>query len=371
MGAKISQFTNRGYGTYLLKEKFKVVANRMNIHIVITHPDEDHYNFLQASFDGELLKQVKEIVIGSKFEDYGKTFKSWVSETDNMPPVYTVNNGSECYGNSDCRWTLVPVQSNIGRSKLSYTAKYRHHTDMSMMDGDPWQFCGGDVGISVLGANICVRDKNKPKHCIYDNKNARSVILKLAYKEWSLFLSGDFEGERQQRKFINQWSPKVLQSTYYKVAHHGAWRMEEQANLPYLLNIIRPKRAYVSQAHPIMTFCVKYLHPRCEVIEHLLEIGTIDKIDSSARNSIVCWEDFGKRSGRIEQRSGYAIYETCREYDTDLDKQICHDIMITTDGYNDHTTYVGVPREYLYIREHFQPSRKCRKPLEDLKKQLP
>ena len=138
MGAKISQFTSRDYGTYLLKEKFKVVANRMNIHIVITHPHEDHYNFLRASFDGELLKQVKEIVIGSKFEDYGKFFKSWVSK-DNMPPVYTVNNGSECYGNSDCRWTLVPVQSNIGRSKLSYTAKYRHHTDMSMMDGDLWR----------------------------------------------------------------------------------------------------------------------------------------------------------------------------------------------------------------------------------------
>ena len=220
---------------------------------------------------------------------------------------------------------------------------------------------------------MCIRDsdKNKPEHCIGDNKNAKSVILKLAYKEWSLFLSGDFEGEEQQRKFIDQWSPSVLQSTYYKVAHHGAWRMEEQANLPDLLNIIRPKRAYVSQAHPIMTFCVKYLHPKCEVIEHLLEIGTIDKIDSSARYPIVCWEDFGDHSGRIVKESGYAIYETCRDYDTFHDRQICQDIVITTDGYSDHTMYVDVPDDYIYVRKSQSPKKgSCLRGIEDLKKQL-
>ena len=70
MGAHGSQYTEKTYGGYLLKEKFKVVEKQMNIHIVITHPDADHYNFLPESFDAELLDQVQAIVIGGKYEEY-------------------------------------------------------------------------------------------------------------------------------------------------------------------------------------------------------------------------------------------------------------------------------------------------------------
>ena len=339
-------FANNSYGAYLLKEKFKVVKNQKNIHIVITHPHEDHYNFLLTSLDKELLPLVHEIVVGGWKYTNKSRFRNVINKMRKSGvPVYTVNSRSECFGNSDCRWTPVSaaaVNNHVFRKK-------------SPAVGDPWQFCGREVSVTVLGANICGRK------CRRQDENGQSVILKLAYKGWSLFLSGDFEGEEQQLKLMKRWPQSILHSTYYKVAHHGS----EQANLPDLLTKIRPRRAYVSQAHPVATFCKGYKHPRCQVIDKLIELVNID---SNPRNSpIVCWTD----ERGIEQRSGYAIYETCREYDTDLDKQICHDIMITTDGYNDHTTYVGVPREYLYIREHFQPSRKCRKPLEDLKKQLP
>ena len=64
MGAKFLIFTNGSY--YLLKEKFKDLENKIKIHIVITHPDEDHYSFLPESFheDDQLMKSIKEVVLG-------------------------------------------------------------------------------------------------------------------------------------------------------------------------------------------------------------------------------------------------------------------------------------------------------------------
>ena len=385
MGAKISEFTNRSYGKYLLKEKFKVLENQIDIHIVITHPDEDHYSHFKTAFDDNLLNRVKEIIIGSNISDYGKRFKSWMNNTPNMPPVYTINKGRECFGNSEC--TLTPEWVGLGRYRSMLEAAamhqhqqcghYRHHSAwMPQYRSDPWQFCGSDVNITVLGANICILNKTS---CVSDSKNARSIIMKLKYKDWSLFLSGDFEGIRQQKRLIERWShmPSIFQSTYYKVSHHGAWRSINQANSPELLQKIRPKRAYISQGHPITTFCVKYAHPRCEVIDNLINVGSIERIDSTD-SSIVCWQDVPTgKAGNLELRSGYAIYETCPgyEYDPDrqIDQQMCHDIVITTDGRDDYTTYEDVPTNYVRVPKRSaksSPKGTCLSGLEALKHQL-
>ena len=382
MGAKISVFTNGDYGKYLLKEKFKVLENQIDIHIVITHPDEDHYNLFKTAFDDDLLKRVKEIIVGSNISDYGKRFKYWVEQTPNMPPVYTINEGNECFGNSECTWTPEWVGLDRYRSMLVAAAVHQHgrHAQTSQYRSDPWQFCGSDVDITVLGANICIRSERRPGRCIDSyNKNARSVIMKLKYKDWSLFLSGDFEGPRQQKKLIEHWShtPSIFQSTYYKVSHHGAWRLKKEANLPELLRMIRPKRAYISHGHPITTFCVKYAHPRCEVIDNLISVGSIERIDSTD-SSIVCWQDDSTgKAGRLELRSGYAIYETCPEYqyypDRQIDQQMCHDIIITTDGHDDYTTYEDVPSNYVHSPKHsatYSPKGTCLSGLEALKHQL-
>ena len=380
MGAKVSIFANSTYGKYLLKEKFKVLDNEIDIHVVITHPDEDHYNQFKTAFDDDLLKRVKEIVVGSNFSDYGK-FKTWVQQTPNMPPVYTINGGNECFGNSECTWTPEWVGLNRYRSMLAAATMHQHghHARTSQYRSDPWQFCGSNVDITVLGANICIPNENRPGRCINDNKNARSVIMKLMYKDWSLLLSGDFEGIHQQEKLIEQWShtPSIFQSTYYKVSHHGAWRSKNQANSRELLQMIRPKRAYISHGHPITTFCVKYAHPRCEVIDNLINVGSIERIDPTD-SSIVCWQDDSTgKAGKLELRSGYAIYETCPEYqyspDRQIDRQMCHDILITTNGRDDYTTYEDVPSNYVHSPKRsakYSPKESCLSGLRELKRQL-
>ena len=187
MGAKFSVFTDGNYGRYLLKEKFKVLENQVDIHIVISHPDEDHYNLFKTAFDDDLLKRVKQIVVGSNISDYGKRFKSWVEQTPNMPPVYTINEGKECFGNSECTWSPEWVGLDRYRSMLEAAAMHHHqghhYAQMSQYRSDPWQFCGSDVKITVLGANICVPSKRKPGSCMNGaNKNARSVVMKLKYR---------------------------------------------------------------------------------------------------------------------------------------------------------------------------------------------
>ena len=346
MGAKkASQYSNKTYGAFLLK-KFKGVEKPVNIHVVITHPDEDHWNFLPMLLDDDQLRRrVQGIVIGgidANLMDcvpYDKCtpFTDWINKIRQKVPVYTVNDGKECFNNSDCTWT--PTDSIDGG-----VHRYLSETSGSTRN-DPWQFCGKDVSITVLGANICPPSPRKHGYCVdRENKNAKSIILKLVYKEWSLFLSGDFEGKPQQKRLIRQWShaPSMLRSTYYKMAHHGTWNSKE-ANSVKLLNAIRPKRAYVSHGHPITTFCL-YGHPRCEMIDDLLDVGSIEKLNTSTKDSfIICAQN---KTGNYEQRWGYAIYATCRGYDSKFDRQICHDIMITTNGHVDYTTYVDVPEIY-------------------------
>ena len=74
-----SKYTDNSYGAYLLK---KLGALNMNIHIVITHPDEDRYSFLHKSFRGDdlLTRSIKEVVLGDRYENYmsKKRFRSWL-----------------------------------------------------------------------------------------------------------------------------------------------------------------------------------------------------------------------------------------------------------------------------------------------------
>ena len=330
MGAKNLIFNTRDYGTYLLKEKFGVVSEKKNVHIVVSHPHNDHYNQLTTAIDSELIPRVSEIVLSGYIKDYSKYFVKWLNESG--LPVYTINSGAKCFGNDQCSWTKVEFP---GRSASSSKHLNRAVSGASA-GGDPWQFCGSDVIITALGANIAITE----------NLNMKSVILKLVYNQWSLLMSGDFEGKAQQLELVNHWQDN-LQSTYYKIAHHGAWTAEYKANLPELLARIRPKRVYASHAYPSLS---SYHHPNCQTIQHLLALGTIDSIKGSLNTSppyYVCWNDT-RRSvmmSSTEEGDGYAIYETCHEEKGG--KQMCQDIVIETDGVDDQTKFVDVPAKYV------------------------
>ena len=60
-----------------------------------------------------------------------------------------------------------------------------------------------------------------------------------------------------------------LQSTVYKMAHHGAYNNSKDANRDDLLEAVKPKATFVS-SDPWHNSGIKgYYHPRCAVIDRL------------------------------------------------------------------------------------------------------
>ena len=323
MGATRPIYVDKSYGTHLLKETFGAVKNDMNIHIVISHSHIDHYSFITSALDEELVPLVSEVILGGQYANYGKSFQKWLSA--NINNVYSINNEQTCFGNSDCMWTPISTLS----SKATNVTSPRSITNRKR---DPWQVCGKEVEITVLGANVGT------------TPNSRSVILKIVYNKWSLLLSGDFEGVTAQKTLWKNWQNTTLESTYYKMAHHGAWT-DFKANLPDLLARVQPRRVYVSQGYPELS---QYRHPNCEAIQNLQDIGTLDHIDPNTNKPFVCWSGDSKQGSSIVKRElGLAIYETCRKYNTKTKKQTCQDIRIQTDGRNDNTEYVDIPKVFV------------------------
>ena len=160
-----------------------------------------------------------------------------------------------------------------------------------------------------------------------------------------LFLSGDFEGVTAQKALWQNWQNLTLQSTYYEMAHHGAWT-DFKANLPALLARIQPRRVYISQGYPEIS---QYRHPNCEAIQNLQDVGTIGHVNVNLNKPFVCWSGDSKKGSSIVKRGlSRAIYETCRIYDTRKKKQTCQDIKIQTDGGVIRLSiYVDIPTEFV------------------------
>ena len=317
MGATRPIYVERSYITAVLKERFQANSSGMNIHVVISHSHVDHYSFIPGVMDQSLVPHIKKVVLGGRLANYSTKFQKWLKS--NVTNVYVVNNEKTCYGNKDC--IMSPVFSEAEPLSSSY-----------QMEGgvDPWQFCGSSVQFTILGANIG------------SSQNARSIVMKLVYKNWSLLMSGDFEMSTAQQSLMKKWPNSTFQSLYYKVAHHGAWT-DNHPNLPALLQRIRPKKVYISQGYPSLS---QYHHPNCQSIQNLQEVGSLVSIDPKMNSPFVCWDSDDKNT-IVMQEMSQAIYETCRVYDKSSNKQVCQDIWIKTTGTRDSVQYIDIPSKYV------------------------
>ena len=195
--------------------------------IVITHPDRDHYNYLyQIQFNTTLVQNV---IIGGTLDDYDgdrpeeMMIFNWLTQFQNMGKLYTVSNGNDCIG--DC---TVPISTN---------------------------FCNNlNINFNILAAN----EGNTP--------NQKSIVMKVTLGDFSILLPGDIEGGAATR--IAQTLPQQLQSSVYKIAHHGA---SNQANRATWLQPIQPRSAFASSAYNFGN-C---RHPRCKAINNILALGTV------------------------------------------------------------------------------------------------
>ena len=199
------------------------------VAVIITHSDRDHFNYLP--FIDWNSDSIQRIIIGGNFEDYSNNADiwNWFNNFGFYPngKVQNVNNGQKCIGNCS-----VP---------------------------DGLNFCANtNVKFEILAANVGSSD------------NQKSIVMKVAtdstVDQWSVLLPGDMEGAAATA--IAESLGSRLQSTVYKMAHHGASTL---ANQPDWLTPIRPSQAFASSTYNFG----RYRHPRCVTINRLLSLNSI------------------------------------------------------------------------------------------------
>lgn len=91
--------------------------------------------------------------------------------------------------------------------------------------------------------------------------NNNSLVLRLAYKDFSMLLTGDIQAEVERE--LLQTDPAALQSKVLKVAHHGS----KTSSINEFLAAVKPKLAIISSGEGN-----KYKHPSPEVVQRLHDL---------------------------------------------------------------------------------------------------
>ena len=221
-----------------IQERF--LSKVQYLTIMLSHGDQDHYNYLPRMFpvsDSASWKfKIQKIIIGGKRGDYSCTsakITPWLSEVQKLH---------------------IPIEEAVEQKRLDLCADNSIHFD-------------------VISAN-----KGKLK-------NEKSIVMKLSQVgcESSLLFTGDMEYEAANDLAITEPYKTQLQSTHYKVAHHGA---SSRANKENWVAAIRPVEAHISSA-----YIGSYGHPRCDAVRQIMNvesIGFTNLMFSSSTHPFMC-----------------------------------------------------------------------------------
>ena len=308
MGGSHNKVTNTIMGPNDIKKVLEAYSKKYpkaRINIIITHGHKDHYKYFPEVFSGSLINKVDHIILGGSRKDYKeKKMKSWLS--DNCNNIFFPNGGKECFGNDGCK-----------------------------LDVD---FCGKNskVKFEILAANLGT------------TTNSKSIILRVDYKSWSMLLPGDFEKAHAHKskpidQLINHYKTTGrLHVNMYKISHHGA---SAKANSEKFLSAIQPNAAFASQAHP----SYGYHHPRCEVLDRLLKVTKLNKLNSPLHYNFPC--STYTRNGRKRKRNEVVersdvnrrdIHLTCPQNSDS--GSVCSTLKIVSDGKTASVYYIPVKK---------------------------
>jgi beta-lactamase superfamily II metal-dependent hydrolase len=221
-----------------LREFFKGRYDRIR-NVVITHNHLDHFNLIPDVLkrsDG--MRNLKNIYISETIATLPDPIRKWINDTNSINKVRVFNGGDQCgpnkvpCGNID----LCPRNGGIVAKVLSVNAG---------------KTCPGPPG---------------------ENDNVNSIVFSIKFDRVKVQLNGDFEDcsptkEGPQKELVDFYG-KELETTVYKLAHHGASKL---ANKAVTRNAVKPKAIFVSGS-PYS----KYHHPRCEIINAFIQdVGTL------------------------------------------------------------------------------------------------
>ena len=119
-------------------------------------------------------------------------------------------------------------------------------------------------------------------NCPDPTTNGDSIVMRLSYKGNTVFLPGDFEGDKT---FINNFLKCAgnIESDVLRLSHHGA--DNGKANTDSFLNAINPVSLLSSSG------LTKYGHPRCSLYNRFHEAG----IQQLFQHDYTCYNEYSKR----------------------------------------------------------------------------
>ena len=215
--------TSGGDNRFTTESVSQFFNNVQRITIIVSHGDQDHYNYLPRVFQkGPLLDKVTKVIFGG-------------SETD-----------LSCARSGIIEWRKL--LHSEGKEVISTGPKNPYLGDKNLCNDY-------NVHFDFIAAGSS------------GSKNERSIVMRLSRdaSPSSLLFSGDMEGKVAENLATNEAAK--LQSTHYKIAHHGA---STKANSIEWLTAVSPMEAHVSHA-----YIGQYGHPRCEAINRLMNVGSI------------------------------------------------------------------------------------------------
>ena len=255
-----------------------------NVEVVtISHPHEDHYNYIPKVLPITTLPVLKGVYVGCMKERYNgysndaSTMKGWLSAAENS-------------------------------GKLKFADGYRCTTNCSAI-----LICGGRATLRILGANLA------GFRCSYPNSN--SLVLRLEYgQNFKVLLPGDFQDIYSgnnggvQWDLINEWANDGgIQADFYKLAHHGAYQggmsSTTKANKDHFLQAVRPKYVFSSSEAPPNS----YNHPHCGLYKRLRELPSIWIVRGNMLTYPQTYYTCGRNKQRKVKNNNFGIYTTSPE----------------------------------------------------------
>ena len=179
--------------------------------VFITHPDSDHENGIRAWLQ--------------EYEDSGISIGKLI-----LPDIA-----------EECR-----------------NEEYRELESLAKDNGVPLYYISS--GEKLQGKEVMLTCINPEQGWQSEDTNAYSVVLHLAYRDFTALFTGDLEGEGEQ-KVLDQIQDSC---TLLKVAHHGSRNSTSEE----FLEAVQPEIALISAGKDN-----SYGHPHAELLERLEEAG--------------------------------------------------------------------------------------------------
>jgi competence protein ComEC len=222
-------------------------------HLVVTHADQDHYNFLDIALEGVTIDN---ITIGGTQSDFNSEFRSWISS-----------------------------KRNEGSDVFYPKSGFRDPTDRPNT-----RFQCGATRIYIIAANIS--GGSSPK-------NAQSIVLKLTHGTFDAILTGDAT-RTTESSVISSYPSDWLDVELLKLGHHGSSATSTGAAWA---DTVKPEISVVSAGANN-----SYGHPAEVVVERVAPYA-----DSAPHHTLKVWD--GQDDPKVRSNYTKAIYSTANSGD--------------------------------------------------------